>query len=133
VRATASEARPREVDVPVALAAGAVDLDRGLIVEFPQQVRRCRSLRDVDRLDEFLAVANRGPILAARVLVRPNPDIAECLRRAGRIARALRAREQSAVAVPREHWITRSRGAHLGPRRVRRAVARVARDERAGE
>src|SRR5207237_9344357 len=88
-RPVAREPRPRKVDVAVAVAAGAVDLDCGFIVEFPQQVWRCRSLRDVDRLGEFLAVANRGPILSVRILVRPNPDIAECLRRASRIARAL--------------------------------------------
>ena len=89
IRATAREARPREVDVAVALAAGAVDLERRLIVEFSQQVRRRRAFRDVDRGLELLAVLHCRAVLAVGVLVRPDPHVAERLGRAFRIARTL--------------------------------------------
>jgi hypothetical protein len=133
IRATAREARPREVDVAVALAAGAVDLERRLIVEFPQQVRRRRALRDVDGDDELLAVFRRRAVLAVGVLVRPDPHVAECLGRAFRIARALRAGEQPAVAVPREHRIARISSSHVRTCGVRRLIALVPGDKRTGE
>src|SRR5437016_13056417 len=44
VRTTAVEARPREVDVAVARAAGPVGLDRRLVVEYAEQVRRRRAV-----------------------------------------------------------------------------------------
>ena len=115
----AGEARPGEVDVAVTWAAGAIDLDRRLVVELAEQVRRRGALRDVDRLLELLAVVDRGGGLATWVFVRPHPDVAEGLRRAGWIARALRAGEKPAVVVPGEHRVAGVGGAHVGARRIR--------------
>src|SRR5204863_992203 len=113
VRATAREARPREIDVAIALAAGAVDLDRRLIVELPQQVRRRRALRNVDGSLELLAVVRRRTAWTIGVLVRPDPHVAEGLSRPFWIGRTLRAREQASVVVPREDGITRIGCPHM--------------------
>src|SRR5437660_10624497 len=88
------EPRPREVHIHVAGATRPVDLDRSLVMELAEQIRRRRTRRHVERADELLTILARRPVDALRVFVCPDPDVAERFRRPSGIARALRAREQ---------------------------------------
>ena len=131
VRVARGEPRPGEVDVSVAHRAGAVDLDRCLVVELPFERRR-RALVDRGRALILEAVVRRRRrVGAVRVCVARDPDVAEALRGSRRVAGRLGAEERAAVAVPRDHRVSGARGADLGEPRVRRGVAGIARDERA--
>src|SRR5439155_25904269 len=79
-RTVAGKPRPGEIDVAVARAARAIDLDRGLVVELAEQVRGGRALPHSEGANEPLAVRERGTVHAGRVLVRGDPDVAERLR-----------------------------------------------------
>ncbi len=102
-------------------------------MEFTQQVRCRRALRDVDGGDELLAVVRRRAVLPAGVLVRPDPHVAERLGRAFRIAGALRAGKKASVGVPSEHRIARISSSHVRTCSVRRLIALVTRNKRAYE
>ncbi len=121
--------RPREVDVVVAAAVRVVvGLDRRLVVELTEKIRRRRSAGDDHGLPVALAVVLRIATRAVRVVVGRNPDVAEGLRRAGGVVRALRAEERAALGVPGDHRVARARRAHLllGDLAVRRCVVRIA-------
>src|ERR671923_217714 len=88
VRPVAVEARPREVDVAVALAAGAVGLDRRLVMEDAEQVRRRRAVRDDGRAVVLEAILRRvGRVGAVRVPEARDPDVALRLRDARNVVR----------------------------------------------
>src|SRR5207247_8618053 len=131
-RATTREPRPREIDVPVAGAAGPIDLDRCLVVELAEQIRRRRAGRDVELPDELLAVLARWPVHTLRILIRAHPDVAERLRRPFCVAGTFRAGEQSPMPVPRQHRIARIGSPDLRRSGIRRAVARIPLHDRAG-
>jgi len=128
------EPRPGEVDVTVTLAPGAVGLDGGLVVEDAEQPRCRRAAGDDGRTEELLSVVRRrqavGPCCVPEAR---DEDVAKRLRGAGRIAGALRAHEDAAVHVPRDHRITRARRSGLREPRVRRRIAGIAGNERALE
>src|SRR5207244_9663163 len=101
VRSAAVEAGPGEIDVAVALAAGAVGFDRRLVVEDAEQVRRRRALRHDGRAVVLEAVTGRaGGVRAIRVPESRDPFVAERLRRARRVTGGLGAEERPPVAVP---------------------------------
>jgi hypothetical protein len=73
------ELRPREVNVVVTASIRVVvGLDRGLVVELPEQVRRRRTSRDDRRSGVALSVVDGA---AARVHEAGNPDVTERFRR----------------------------------------------------
>src|SRR5205085_7947016 len=93
-------------DVAVTPAAGAVGLDRRLVVEDAEQVRRRRAVRDDGRAVVLEAVLRRvGCVRAVWVPEARDELVAERLRRPGGIARGLRAEERPSVAVPRDDRI----------------------------
>src|SRR5205085_6342044 len=110
VRPIPVEARPREVDVAVAAAAGAVGLDRRLVVEDAEQVRRRRAVRDDGRAVVLETVLRRvGRVGTAGVAEARDEHVAERLRGSGRITRALGAEERATVRVPGDDRVTRAR------------------------
>ena len=125
----AGEARPGEVDVAVEPAAGAIGLDRGLVVELAGERSR-RTRRHRDRADVALAVVGRAP---ARVHIGRDPLVAESLRASAGIAGALRTEERASMTVPRDHRIAGAGCADVRQCRERRGVARIARNQRALE
>ena len=95
---SAGETRPREVHVVVARAVDIViSLDRRLVVELAEQIRRggaaCHEI--VPRIAALPMSHPPWPVAGKK---RGNPYVAERLRRAGRIVRALRAEEGSPCA-----------------------------------
>ena len=106
IRPIAIEARPREIDVPVAYASGAVGLDRRLVVEEAKQVRRRRAVRHNRCAIVLETVLRRvGRIRAAGVPEAGDKYVAERLRASRRVVRALRAEEGASVGVPRNYWV----------------------------
>src|SRR4029450_13065380 len=105
IRPAPSEPGPGEVHVAVARAAGAVDLDRGLVVKDAGDARSGRAVSDSERAHDLLAVVDRRPVLTAGVLVRRHPHVPSRLRWLFRVDRALGACEQPPGALPPPHGI----------------------------
>src|SRR5256886_13292207 len=121
-----AEAHPGEVDVAVADAAGAIRLDRRLVVELAEQIGCGGPFGDDLRAEVALAVVARIAQLAVRVVVARHPHVAERLRRARRVARGFRPHEHAPVVVPGDHRIAGVGGADVGEGREGRRVALVA-------
>src|SRR5205085_9880745 len=105
--AIAGEARVREVHVAVAARPAAVGFDRGLVVEFSEEVRRGAAVGNDLRVPEPLTVVLRRSIGAARVVESRDPDVTEGLLRPGRIGRAFGPEVRVAMVVPRDDRVAR--------------------------
>src|SRR5438477_544507 len=128
--AVAGEARVREVHVAVAARSAAVGLDRGLVVELPEEVR-CRAAVGHDlRVSESLPVVDGRSGGATRVVESRDPDVAEGLLGPGRVVRALGAEVRVAVAVPGDDRVARARRPDMRKGGVWRLVVGIARYER---
>src|SRR6185436_18450762 len=127
------EARPGEVDVAVASAAGAVSLDGRLVVELAQQIGRRRSGSHQGRSLVEFAVIQSVAGFTAGILETRYPGVAKCLFRAGRIVGTLRPKEHAAVTVPRDYGIACARGSDACQCRERGFIARISGHEGTAE